>query len=243
MRKRTAVAKNKVSTKCCAYCGARKADGVALTKDHIVPRAFWKDIPYPKHFRTVLACIPCHEQWDREATYFRNLIVAQANPEDHPAILQLVDGPISRGLAASRSDMADMTRNIRPGFQRLHNGVLHSTVRIDLDAERFDRTPEKIIRGFFFMRNRKPLPSDYEVRVYPGNDFWNDKGFMCVFKSMEEWAGMGDDVFLMRSVRATDDPDFTAWVLVFYRSAALFAYTCPKSYGRTVATVSEEFAV
>ncbi len=209
----------------CAYCGATDTQ---LTRDHVVPRAFWKDAKMPSNPVIVPACKPCQIHWDEETTYFRNALVMQSTPESHPAITRLATGPIKRSVERSRSDFFDLSRNAASAWKRTKSGLyVERSVRIEIDTARFQRTPEKIIRGLFFFRNARPVPAEYEVRVYLGNDFFNDPGFNELLETMHGWKGLGDDVFQLRAVRDVNDPNFTAWLLMFFRSSALLGYTCP----------------
>lgn len=213
----------------CAYCGISNS---LLTRDHVVPRAFWKDGPSPPNSITVPACERCQQYWDAETTYFRNILVIQSDAQAHPAILRLALGPIKRRIEKSAPDLLDITRNAFRAWKQSESGLLvEPRVRIDIDLKRLLRTPEKIIRGFFFVRNGIPVPSGYEVRVIPGNGFWSNAGFQNLLDTMHEWQSLGDDVFQLRATRDSSDPNVTAWLLLFYRSSALFGYTCPVSLG------------
>lgn len=212
----------------CAYCGVSVDD---LTRDHVVPRAFWKDAASPSDPVTVPACRPCQDYWDAETTYFRNILVVHSDPRNHPAIQRLASGPIKRRVQKSRPDFLDLTRNAVSGWRQSKSGLLtEKGVKIEFDLARFQRTPEKIVRGLFFLRNTVPVPEDYVVRIFPGDDFWDDAGFKNLLETMHEWEGLGDDVFQMRATRDATDPNFTAWLLLFFRSSVLFGYTCPKTY-------------
>ena len=215
----------------CAYCGTSDNP---LTRDHVIPQAFWKDAQSPSNPITVAACEPCHEYWDAETTYFRNMLVVQSAPEDHPAIMRLASGPIKRRIENSRPDCLDLTRNAISGWRTSNSGlVAERGVQIDINLPRFLRTPEKIIRGLFFLRNAIPVPPDYVVHVFPGNEFLDDPGFNNLCETMHDWQGLGDDVFRMRATRDANDANFTVWLLLFFCSSVLFGYTCPKTYGES----------
>lgn len=219
----------------CAYCGATDRP---ITRDHVVPRALWKDRPLPPSVITVPSCSGCQAEWDQDATYFRNLIVLCSDPSDHPAIADLALGAIKRSVnrPEGRRDLADITRNAVRGYQQFGTSILEPAVRIDIDSQRFDRTPEKIVRGLFFFRNGVPVPSNYEVRIFPGSGFWQEPEFQDILAVMEPWKGMGDNVFAMRATRDTVDANITFWLMRFYNSSGILGYTWPTegtSDGRT----------
>ena len=217
----------------CAYCG----DSEALsTRDHVIPKAFWKDTTMPPNPLTISACRPCQNHWDAETTYFRNMLVMQSDMDDHPAIKRILDGPIKRRINTSKPDLKDLTRNATVAWKQTISGIYNERgVRIEIDLARFQRTPEKIIRGLFYLRNGIVLPPDYVARIVPENSFWNDAGFNNLLATMHDWQGCGDDVFQMRAVRDDSDGNFTAWLLMFFKSSAIFGYTCPKTYAESAA--------
>ena len=216
----------------CAYCGESESPS---TRDHVIPRAFWKGMSMPSNPLTIAACKSCQKYWDAETTYFRNMLVMQSELDAHPAIRGMLDGPIKRRINRSKPDLEDLTRNSSVAWKRTECGIYTERgVKIDFVVERFNRTPEKIVRGLFYLRNKIVLPSEYEARIFPGNTFLNDAGFKNVLNSMEDWQGCGDDVFQMRAAHDESDRNCTAWLLVFFRSSAIFAYTCPKTYGKTL---------
>ena len=212
--------------KTCAYCGATNRP---VTRDHVVPQALWKDRPLPPRTITVPSCRECQVEWDQDATYFRNLIVLSSDPNDHPAIADLANGAIRRSVSRpeGRKHLAELTRNARRGFQRFATNLLEPAVRIDMDTRRFFRTPEKIVRGLFFFRNGFPVPTGYEVRIYPGSGFWQEQGFARVLEIMEPWKGMGDNVFAMRATRDAADNNVTFWLMRFFNSSGILGYTWP----------------
>lgn len=194
----------------------------------------------PSNPVTVPACEPCQKYWDAETTYFRNMLVVQSAPESHLAITRLASGPIRRRVGKSRPDLLDISRDAVPAWKRSKSGLyLERGVKIAIDIPRFQRTPEKIIRGLFYLRNAVPVPSDYDVRVVPGNDFWDDAGFNNLLETMHDWQNLGDDVFQLRATRDVNDPNFTAWLLAFFRSSVLFGYTCPNTYSNNAAELAD----
>jgi hypothetical protein len=210
----------------CAYCGVMARP---ITRDHVVPKALWKDKPLPPAVITVPSCPECQKEWDRDATYFRNLIVLASDPSDHPAVAELANGPIKRSVhrREGKRDYADITRNAVRGFHRFGTSMLEPSVRIDIDSQRFDRTPEKIVRGLFFFRNGVPVPRNYEVRIFPGSGFWQAPEFQDILTVMEPWKGMGDNVFAMRATRLAHDTNITFWLMRFYNSSGILGYTWP----------------
>ena len=81
----------------------------------------------------------------------------------------------------SLPDLRDLTRNARTGWRKSKGGVIvDKGVKIEIEIDRYHRTVEKIVRGLFYLKSGTPVPLDYDVRVYPGNEFWDDSGFQIV---------------------------------------------------------------
>jgi len=95
----------------------------------------------------------------------------------------------------------------------------------ELDLARFSRCVEKTVRGLFYCKSQRHLAPEIAVRVFPGNGFWQDHGFQNVLTVMEDWAGVGDDVFQCRCVRDSSDADITAWLFVYCQAVGVFAWT------------------
>jgi hypothetical protein len=207
----------------CAYCGKYASDP---THDHVVPRALWNKRNLPPSTVTVPSCRFCHQYWDREAEYFRNILVAQIDRGAHPVSDRLLEGTVTRSLIRSQSARNDFFRNVRQVEIRNQSGlILGYRAAFEIDLSRFSRSIEKIVRGLFYRKSCYPLPIGYRVTVSRGNEFWNDAGFQNLLSVMEPVAGYGDDVFLMRCVRDGSDENVTAWLLQFYRRIGVFAWT------------------
>lgn len=65
------------------------------------------------------------------------------------------------------------------------------------------------------------------MRVYEGNGFWQTPTFDELLAAMMERAGVGDDVFSCRCARHTPDPEWTAWLFIYYQALGFFAWTEP----------------
>jgi hypothetical protein len=212
------IVKKKKTT--CAYCGNAKEN---ITRDHVVPQALWKDLTKPDGIVTVPACRRCQEIWDMEATYFRNVLAA-ITPESHEAVKELFSGAIKRSVDRSKKEMFDLTRNARSTWQ-FNSGHYELRSGFDIDMGRFNLTPEKIVRGLLYYKNKKPLPPDYKVAILGASEFLAMPEIETLLMELDErWQCMGDDIFAVRSMRESD-PNVTAWLFRFYGSAFLMGFT------------------
>lgn len=219
---------NDESTKCCAYCGNVPTDG--LTRDHVVPRALWPAGERPQHPAIVPACSTCHDKCDREATYFRNCLVAMCDTDSHPMLAKLLKGPVVRSIARRPGVARDFFRNTALRERRSREGIIVGAGwTFDIDMARFNRIVEEIVRGLFYWKSKEHMPNTHEVGVFSGNGFWETSGFHSLLPKLEPPQGLGDDVFTCRSQRDANDPYSTAWLLIFYQQVGIFAWSHARS--------------
>lgn len=218
---------NLKSTTCCAYCGNATTD---MTRDHVVPSALWLRGKRPKHPAVVPACPTCHKAYDREAAYFRNCLVAMCDTDAHPMLANLLSGPVVRSITRRPVVAHDFFRNATLRERRSREGIINGAGwTFDIDMARFNRTVEKIVRGLFYWRSTEHLPDTHKVDVFAGNGFWQTPDFRSLLPKLEPEKGFGDDVFTCRSQRDADDPNSTAWLLIFYQQVGVFACSHARS--------------
>ncbi len=208
----------------CSYCGKPSSE---LTRDHVVPKALWGGKGnLPSHVVVVPACRPCQEKWDIQAEYFRNTVIAMIDKGAHPVASEVLEGPVIRSLQRNPKTVAAFFRDPRILPRSSPGGIVTGYgLAFQIDMERFNRIPEKIVRGLFYYKSHHPLPSTHGVKVFPGNQSWDDDSFQNLLAVMEPIAGCGDDVFQIRCTRDRTDPCCTAWLLLFYRQLGVFALT------------------
>jgi hypothetical protein len=88
----------------CAYSGTTD---FPLTRDHVVPRAFWKDAAMPSNPTTVPACKACQEYWMLNNLFWKHVgcsIGTGIALRYHAA----ASGPIKRRVEMSRRDLFDI---------------------------------------------------------------------------------------------------------------------------------------
>jgi hypothetical protein len=206
----------------CAYCGD---DEGPFQDEHIIPRCLW-DSKRPSHMITVPACGPCNQDYGKDEEYFRTALVAMADEGQHPELEKLLTGKVKRGLDRNSRLRADLTRGFGLRTRVTPSGLFAGWGwSFTLDLARFSRGVEKTVRGLFAYKSGRRLAPQCAVRVFPGNGFWQDTGFQNLLAVMEEWAGVGDEVFQCRSMRDATDPDVTAWLFIYYRALGVFAWT------------------
>ncbi len=182
----------------------------------------------PSNPIVVPACPDCHKKWDLQAEYFRNTLIAMIDKGIHPIANQVLEGPVIRSLQRNPKTVAAFFRNPRV-LPRMSQGGLFTGhgLAFEIDCNRFGMIIEKIIRGLFYHKSQVPLSEKHIVQIFPDNGFWANQGFQNLLIEMEDTAGCGDDVFQVRCIRDTNDPNCTAWLLLFYQQMGFFAWTEP----------------
>jgi len=177
---------------------------------------------------TAPCCKSCHRYWDGEVEYFRNILVAQIDRHAHRVSDHLLEGPVIRSLKRNSQAWKDFFRNARLVELRNRSGIILAYRQaFEMDMSRFSRSISKIVRGLFYKKSHRPLAPGYRVEVAHGDEFWQDEGFQHNLAIMEPWASYGDDVFMLRCARDSSDWNKTAWLLRFYCSIAVYAWTEP----------------
>jgi hypothetical protein len=208
----------------CAYCGELTDNP---TRDHVIPSTLWGGRGLrPLHPVVVPACTDCQLTYDSEAEYFRNCLVVIMDRNSHPVAERLLTGPVIRSLERSQRATAEIFRGLRVVPRTTPSGlIVGAGPAFQIDLNRIHHVIEKIIRGIYFYKSETRFPVDHEIRVFPGNQFWQDEGCQNLIASMCQPEHQGDDVFTCRYVRDNSGQDMTAWLLVFYGQVGFFAWT------------------
>lgn len=147
----------------CVYCGVN----VATTRDHVIPRGIWGDVP-PPNLSTVPACENCNQAYSRDEGYFR-LCVSTGLAYEHPVVRnETWPGPIRRMLRKGARLRADLVRNARPATLQLSTGLVIPTISVLFDPRRIGDILEKMARGTYYVGLKKMLPQDVRTRTYYG---------------------------------------------------------------------------
>lgn len=206
----------------CAYCGMPTQ---APTRDHVVPSTLWGGRGFrPQHPVVVPACVRCQQEYDCEAEYFRNCIVAMVDRNSHPVAERVLTTSLIRSLERSQRAVSELFRRYRLLPRRTPSGIITGFAPgFAIDLGRINRVVEKIVRGIYYAKSGTRLPPEYEVGVYEGNGFWEDEHTRDLISAMCPAEGQGDDVFCCRDVRDNGDPNRVAWLLIFYGRIGFFA--------------------
>lgn len=209
----------------CAYCGA---DTPRPTRDHVIPRSLWPNGRRTHNPIMVPSCEGCHITEDREVGYFRGMLVMMADPTACPLIEELAGGQVARGLDQAGL-YEPLINNAEFAWRQADcNEVVVPGVRVPFDQACFEVSIKKIVRGLFFAKSGFALPLTHEVQVFTGSGFYGTPQFAAIERNLGEWEGCGDIVFQYRCFNQLDDPCVSGWLLQFYASVGIFAWTIPR---------------
>jgi hypothetical protein len=221
----------KKHSKVCAYCGHVKTD---WTSDHVIADCMWGDRPLPPGLVTVPTCGTCNGFWSLYEGYFRSVVAMMSNGDD-PVVREIILGNVMGHLEHDnifRQEILGSTKNV-PVFNE--DGLCTGfSPAFSLDWKRWDTVVGKIVRGMVYHDKKQPLPTGYIVQNWRGNGFWkNANARHNIDQMLDRWANMGADagVFLGKRSYSVDDPFRRCFLLMFYQSVVIFAWTCPASEG------------
>jgi hypothetical protein len=214
----------------CVYCGATKN----LSLDHVPPRNLFAK-PRPNNLVTVPSCTLCNTAASKDDEYFRLMLSMSEDTGDHPdvqgnlpAILRSLTKVKKLGFARS------LVKNVSMVEIRSQAGLyLGSKAAYNVDLGRLDRVVGRTVRGLYYHERRMRIPDTCEVRV------WSESGLRDLPRETVDWLqrkiirrlltvnpkAFGEDVFSYRVRFITENPNWSAWLLVFYKSIAFLAVT------------------
>jgi hypothetical protein len=204
-------------TDTCGLCGTV----AEVTREHFVPQCLWSG-PLPNRIETVPACDGCNARSNLDDEYFRNTLVLMFD-QDHPEKQKLFAGPVLRTFkqhpAWEKHALSKMT--LQPEFSS--SGLwLGNRPVMPLDADRFNQSLRKIVKGLFFKIRKQPFLARGTIGVI-GQLTPETKPMIDLIEAslLSPTFSFGDDVFEWRFCQTRDG--ITMWKLAFYRSVVFYA--------------------
>lgn len=158
---------------------------------------------------------------------------------DHPdarqvraSVLRSLQLPKKAGL---RRSLLSTTRAVE---RRTEAGVvLGKGLAYTVDLSRLDRVVKRVVKGMFYMDNRRPLPFDYEALVYSEDGLGRlasaerEKLHSVLIQPALSSPGreIGNAVMRYWSTYADDDPNVSGWLFEFYGHVRFYGMTLPAS--------------
>ena len=221
----------------CVYCGKVKP----LTRDHVPPKNIFPK-PRPSNLITVPSCEDCHSgnsQISLDDEYFRLMLTLRDDVADHEDVKKTLP-----------TVMRSLTKPKKTGFknallQAMHKVDIRTPAGLylgkkgayDVNLERLDRVVARITKGLFYREISTHLPKNYEVAAYsesglrdvsPADIAQLQKDIVQPLMTQKPKI-IGNNVFSYRVLFTEEDPNVSAWLLLFYEKVAFICITLPSS--------------
>ncbi len=211
----------------CVYCGRHRK----LTSDHVPPRNLFP-APRPTNLITVPACTDCNTSAKLDDEYFRLMVSMREDVHGEadvqavlPAVLRSLQNPAAIGFRAgflrSLCDVnvvtpAGLYTGIRPGY--------------NVNLARMDRVAARIVRGLFYHETGLRLPDGYDAAAYSSDGIRPElhAGLRTVFEPLVNTIPKSIGRVFSYWCGFKEDPNASAWVLLFYRRVLFICMTAPK---------------
>lgn len=210
----------------CTYCGKNgtRAD------DHIPPKNLFPD-PKPSDLVTVPCCDVCNRSASLDDEYFRLVTVFRADVSHHGAARELWQ-PVFRSMNIPQKQgfRNAFVRTLKPVQLRSPAGLyLGETGTFQTDFGRVANVIKRVTRGFYFHETGTRLSPDTEILVLPELNLSDphQHDLVSAFAGLEE-KSIGGTVFSYRRHLASEQPEASAWLFIFYEEYAIFSMTMPR---------------
>jgi len=212
----------------CAYCGAT---GVALTREHVIPRALYPASKAGSKVQrlTVPACRACNQSWCDDEPHFRNVLAIAGVPNQTARDLWHTTVMRSFDKEDGRRRLSELWEQMRP--VQFSSGDRYAV--FPASDPRFIRTMRKIVRGLHYHHKLwSPVPDDMvEVDVLRYVVPPEIAAAMPVLHRESDIITYQYEVF-----EAFEDmPMSSAWLLTFFENRRFTAWVRKPSSGSSVA--------
>lgn len=191
----------------CMFCGD-EIQPDQLTMEHFVPKGLWEKGHRPKGMKTLPAHKSCNNAFSEDNEYFRDVMVIEEGAERHPEGNRVRGGAIDRKFRERFGSIVKTLKNV--GMRPVHtpSGIyLGNHPTFEVDSERVERVLCNVMKGIFYVAQKRPLPQDFILSVSDIRELdpeWVTKtvSFMVPWQSF----GDGDSAFCCRYVVSSKKP-------------------------------------
>jgi hypothetical protein len=213
----------------CVYCGKISE----VHRDHVPPKNLFAR-PRPRLI-TVPSCTECNGGASLDDEYFRSRLLLREDIQEHPEVARVqpllferLQRPKSAGfLRAVQQDIhkVDLVASSGLFVRRGH--------ALNVDYERLLNVVERTTKGLYYHLRGKRLPDNYGVRVYDVSmierqEFERLYDRLAPVLRDSRPISLGKRVFDCWHYFASEDPNVSVWLLVFYGKVEFLAFTGPK---------------
>lgn len=188
-----------MTPKLCMFC-AQAIESSDLTMEHFAPKGLWEKKRRPKGTKTLPAHKNCNAMYSDDNEYFRDVLVLESGAERNEGARRVREGAIRRKLETRVGSLAKTLKNARVRRVRTPAGLeLGEQPAFEVDLERVERVLCNIIKGIYYVSQKKPLPSDFFIGAGDVRQF-ERASIAEVARMMVPWQSFGDAVFTCRYV-------------------------------------------
>ena len=202
----------------CAYC-----DRPATTRDHVPPEKLFTP-PRPSNLITVSSCGSCNHGASYDDEVFRNelSIMAGSFGESAKAAERLQTA--LRGIRRNRATRRRMVLSAQPVERYSTSGLYLGLGYAVLAAPGVQkRVITRIVRGLYWYHIGSRVPDDAKIELVfidKRKPDW-EEGLTLLRPLMLRHILIGDgETFQYCYGQANDDPTFSVWLLIFFKSTA-----------------------
>jgi hypothetical protein len=229
--------KKRPKTGQCVYCGKIRP----ITEDHVPPKNIFAK-PRPNNLVKVPSCHECHsenKQISKDDEYFRLALTLREDTAKHPDVEQILP-VVLRSL--SRPDKIGFARSLSKRVKHVNvvtKGGLYlgRKLAFGVSLDRLDNVAIRITKGIFYHEKKCRLPDEYDAVAFSESgleDLAEDtrqelqKNVLNPLM-LNEPKIIGQQVFSYRVAYSENDPNISAWLLVFYERVTFLCLTLPKA--------------
>lgn len=208
---------NSASRGTCVICCKNKA----TTRDHVPPSGVFIR-PKPSDLVTVPACAPCNSGASADDGRFRDyLALCVGDRSESGRVLWK-----QRGVQRIRKNLRFLREVIipaKPVLVATPSGIIKGRGRmIPLDVAPIERVIQRTVRGLYFHHFQQSLPPEVPVSVKILKGVSRESA-----EAVSDWPGrlIGGRQFAYRFGRASENPQFSVWLLGFHEALWIRAAT------------------
>ncbi len=208
--------------KVCIYCGSAEY----LTSDHVPPKCLFPD-PKPNNLITVPACQTCNTGYGPDDELFR-LVMATAAYENQVAKeiwdVKVLHGSLKRSPGL-KSEVLTRTIAVEQRSEvGLYLGKTPALAVADDWRNRIERVITRIVRGLLWYHYKLRMNPSAKVEILLNPDLTPIRDVIQNDTKLEYGES---EVFMYRYGAAVDNPEYSLWLLCFYRKTVFLIFLTP----------------
>lgn len=220
----------------CMFCGKDEIFG-PMNKEDFVPKCLWEKGHRPPNVQTVPAHESCNSGFSKDNEYVRDVLAMEEGVTQKCDAGAFVNGgAIKRKFQHRFGSVVNTLKNLQMRPVTTSSGLIvgcHPS--FEVDWARIDRVLLNVMKGIFFVVDKRPMPNDFLSCVQDVRNM-NLRPYEHLISDMVPWQTFGDDCFMCR-YRFVRRPDTVRMncLMQFYRSRCFFGETISPRFSKHLA--------